>query len=68
MTAPYDERDSDAFYRDLFKPGGQHGGGIDVFAGRSVMGGDGLGTVLSGLARIALPVLKRGALNLGNEC
>ena len=67
MTAPYNEGDTDAFYKDLFRPGEQSGGGIDVFSGRPVMGGDGLGSVLSGLARIVLPALKRRAINLGKR-
>ena len=67
MTAPYNESDSASFYRDAYAGRGQIGHGFDVFAGRPVMGGDGIGSALSGLARIAMPMLKRGAINLGKR-
>lgn len=42
-------------------------GGLTAFAGRPVMGGDGLGSALVGLARAVLPGLKQGAVNLGKR-
>lgn len=65
MAAPYREDDSSVFYRDYYN--NQSGGGMPVFAGRPIMGGDGIGNVLSGLFRAVAPVLKRGAVNLGKR-
>ena len=61
---PYRESDSTAFYEDYVNA---QTGGYPVFAGRTVMGGGGFGSVLSGLLRSAAPLLKSGAKALGKR-
>lgn len=45
----------------------QMGGGLPVFAGAPMQRGHGLGNVFRGLARVALPLLKKGATRLGKQ-
>lgn len=64
MGTPYRQSDSTDYYVDYFRT---QRGGLPVFAGKSVMGGAGIGSVLSGLLRSATPLLKRGAVALGKR-
>ncbi len=64
MGVPYRESDSSAYYVDYFR---NQRGGMPVFSGRTVMGGSGIGSVLSGLLRSATPLLKKGAVALGKR-
>ena len=64
MGVPYRESDSRAYYVDYFK---NQRGGMPVFSGRTVMGGSGIGSVLSGLLRSATPLLKKSAVALGKR-
>lgn len=43
----------------------QSGGSMNVFAGTRYQKGYGLGNILSGLFRSAVPLLKKGAVSLG---
>lgn len=40
---------------------------MPVFAGRAIMGANGIGSVLSGLFRAVNPMLKCSAVNLGKR-
>jgi hypothetical protein len=64
MRTAYRELDSKQYYADYFKA---QRGGMPVFSGRAVMGGSGIGSVLSGLFRAATPLLKKGATALGKR-
>ena len=44
----------------------QYGGTINVFRGRRFQRGHGIGGVLKGLFRSAMPLIKKGAKSLGN--
>ena len=50
----------DSFFR-------QSGGALEVYSGRRVLKGGGIGSFLSGIMRRALPVLKRGAVSVGKS-
>ena len=64
MLVPYRESDSKGYYDEYFKA---QAGGMPVFSGRPVMGGAGIGSVLSGLLRASTPFLKKGAKALGKR-
>ena len=64
MGVPYRESDSSDYYVEYFK---NQRGGMPVFSGRTVMGGSGIGSVLSGILRSATPLLKKGATALGKR-
>ena len=46
---------------------GQRGGQLPVYYGRSMQRGYGLGGIFRGLLRSAVPLLKRGAQNVGRQ-
>jgi hypothetical protein len=56
---------SKKYYEDYYV--NQAGGGLPYFAGARIQRGHGLGSILSGLFRSALPLLKRGAMALGRQ-
>ena len=45
----------------------QVGGGLDVYSGQLYQRGNGIGNVLAGAARFAMPLLKEGAQYLGKK-
>ena len=45
----------------------QTGKGYPIFAGRRYQRGQGLGSIFGGLFKAAMPLLKKGAKNLGRE-
>jgi hypothetical protein len=53
----FNASDADAFYENYYRT--QVGGAISVFHGRRVMGGDGLGSLLSGGFRRLLPAMRQ---------
>ena len=59
MITPYNPETSGFHYRKYFV--NQAGGNLPVFAGRSVMSGDGLGSLFSCGLRAIVPVVKRVA-------
>jgi len=66
LTEPYDPDDSMEFYEEYY--GSQVGHGLPYYAGMPLVSsqrGRGLGSIFKGLARMALPVLKRTALSAG---
>ena len=56
---------SRASYEDYYKK--QNGGEIPIFYGSRMQRGHGIGSILGGLFRKALPFLKRGGINLGKQ-
>jgi hypothetical protein len=65
MLVPYNAGDSSQYYGEYYRA--QAGGEIPVYAGRSTMGGKGLGGIFKGALRIAAPLLKRVGANLGKR-
>ena len=59
---PLHEVDADSQYKCFYE---QSGGSIPVFSGAKYQRGHGIGSILSGVMKMALPVLKKGALTLG---
>ena len=60
---PYRSEDADSAYKYFYEQSGR--GLPPVFSGARYQRGHGLGNVLSGLMKAALPVVKRGAISLG---
>ena len=66
LTEPYDPDDSLDFYEEYYAS--QVGHGLPYYAGMPLHSGQrgrGLGSIFKGLARMALPVLKRTAVSAG---
>ena len=62
---PYHGQHSQKWYDDYYMQ--QVGSGLPVFAGVPRQRGHGIGNVLSGLIRVATPLLKKGAVALGKQ-
>jgi hypothetical protein len=65
MLVPYNAGDSAHYYGEYYKA--QAGGQLPVYAGRTVMGGKGLGGMFKGVLRAAAPLLKRVGADLGKR-
>jgi hypothetical protein len=65
MLVPYNANDSAHYYGEYYRA--QAGGDLPVYAGRTVMGGKGLGGLFKGVLRAASPLLKRVGANLGKR-
>ena len=61
VLIPYNQSRANDDYRNNF----EQSGGINVYAGSQFQKGHGIGNVLSGLFRSALPLIKKGAASLG---
>jgi hypothetical protein len=61
---PYIPEDSASFYADYYNAQRGNGLSVPVFRGKSVMPGNGIGSIFSGLFRSAMPLLKTGAKKL----
>lgn len=59
---PLHEVNADSQYSCFYE---QSGGSIPIFSGAKYQRGHGIGSILSGVLKMALPVLKKGALSLG---
>ena len=58
---PYNQESANNDYQNFYS----QNGGMRVFTGQKYQKGYGLGNVLSGLFRSAVPLLKKGAISLG---
>ena len=65
MLEPYNASASAPYYGAYYRA--QAGGELDVFAGRSVMGGKGLGGIFKGMMRMATPLLKKVGAKVGRQ-
>lgn len=59
---PFNCSEADREYKDFYD---QTGGMVPIFAGAQYQRGFGLGNILSGLMKAALPIVKKGAMSLG---
>jgi hypothetical protein len=65
MLVPYNAGDSARYYGEYYRA--QAGGELPVYAGRTTMGGKGLGGLFKGIVRAATPLLKRVGTSLGKR-
>lgn len=56
MIVPFNPADTAKFYEQYYTK--QVGDGLSVYSGRTIMDGDGLGSIFSGIARAVGPALK----------
>lgn len=62
---PYNPDDSSSSFASYYDE--QIGHGLSVYVGKQHMSGNGIGSVFSGLFRSALPLIKKGAVNVGKR-
>lgn len=67
MLVPYHPEDSSSFYESYYSDQVGYGLSMPVYQGRTIMTGNGIGSVFSGLFRSALPMIKRGAKSIGKS-
>lgn len=66
MIVPYSPSSSSAFYKHEFA-NQQRGSGMNVFRGKTIMGGSGIGSLFKGLFKTALPLIKKIGLGAGKH-
>jgi hypothetical protein len=67
MRIAYEPENVQFWTHVLLQVGSQHGGNIDGYAGRPFQRGSGLGSLFSGLFRMALPILKSAGRAVGKQ-